>query len=117
RCARRARTPATVRAGAPTTSSGARECPPRPNAWPSAWRRRPTPGGPGAAAARPRVRDADHCGTVRRCRRTAEPPMTDAIARHAALDKRLVRAARGIRLLGLASRPRSVQPGALAHWL
>ncbi|KAF1702815.1 flavohemoglobin expression-modulating QEGLA motif protein [Pseudoxanthomonas suwonensis] len=42
--------------------------------------------------------------------------MTDAIARHAALDKRLVRAARGIRLLGLASWPASVQHGFLANW-
>jgi len=42
--------------------------------------------------------------------------MTDAIARHAALDRRLVRAARGIRLLGLASWPAAVQHAFLAAW-
>src|SRR5690606_17700484 len=42
--------------------------------------------------------------------------MTDAIAHHAALDQRLVRAARGIRLLTLASWPASVQEDFLRDW-
>ena len=42
--------------------------------------------------------------------------MTDAIAHHAALDQRMVRAARGIRLLTLASWPASVQEDFLRDW-
>ena len=42
--------------------------------------------------------------------------MTDPIAHHAALDQRLVRAARGIRLLTLASWPASVQERFLHAW-
>ncbi|ADV28558.1 protein of unknown function DUF1704 [Pseudoxanthomonas suwonensis 11-1] len=42
--------------------------------------------------------------------------MTDAIAHHATLDQRMVRAVRGIRLLGLASWPASVQEEFLAAW-
>ncbi|HET6397662.1 MAG TPA: flavohemoglobin expression-modulating QEGLA motif protein [Pseudoxanthomonas sp.] len=42
--------------------------------------------------------------------------MPDAIAHHAALDQRLVRAARGIRLLTLASWPAAVQTAFLAAW-
>ena len=39
--------------------------------------------------------------------------MTDAVAHHAALDARMVRAARGLRVLSLASWPASVQRGFL----
>ncbi len=42
--------------------------------------------------------------------------MTDAVAHHAALDQRLVRAARGIRLLSLASWPARVQVEFLERW-
>ena len=42
--------------------------------------------------------------------------MTDAVAHHAALDQRLVRAARGIRLLSLASWPARVQVEFLEAW-
>ena len=42
--------------------------------------------------------------------------MPDAIARHTALDQRLVQAVRGIRLLTLASWPASVQSGFLQSW-
>src|SRR5690606_10615625 len=42
--------------------------------------------------------------------------MPDAIARHTALDQRLVQAVRGIRLLTLASWPASVQSGFLQAW-
>ena len=38
------------------------------------------------------------------------------LARHAALDARLVKAVRGIRLLGLASWPAAVQAGFLERW-
>ena len=40
----------------------------------------------------------------------------DPIARHAALDQRLVAAARGIKLLNLVSWPASVQEAFLARW-
>ncbi|WP_024868566.1 flavohemoglobin expression-modulating QEGLA motif protein [Pseudoxanthomonas suwonensis] len=43
-------------------------------------------------------------------------PRPDVIARHAELDARLVRAVRGIRLLGLASWPAPVQAGFLEAW-
>ncbi len=42
--------------------------------------------------------------------------MTDAVTHHAALDQRLVRAARGIRLLSLASWPARVQVEFLEGW-
>ena len=42
--------------------------------------------------------------------------MPDAIAHHAALDQRLVKAVRGIKLLTLASWPATVQAGFLKHW-
>ncbi|MBD9370057.1 flavohemoglobin expression-modulating QEGLA motif protein [Xanthomonas sp. XNM01] len=42
--------------------------------------------------------------------------MPDAIAHHAALDQRLVKAVRGIKLLTLASWPATVQAGFLQHW-
>lgn len=42
--------------------------------------------------------------------------MTDPVAHHAALDQRMVRAARGIRLLTLASWPASVQAAFLRAW-
>src|SRR5690606_6327684 len=115
RCARRSTPAPWTRPAWRTTSSCATRWPAPPTAWPTAWRRRPTA----------RSRASLRAGARTASPRGAEPPalryrrrMAAAadIAHYAALDARLVQAVRGIRLLGLASWPATVQAQFLAGW-